>query len=102
MVTGVTADRSRKACATAPFLILHAAFSGPEEARELLEFLPKYGRFPSLMPRVWLIRLGGAGLLRLAYHVKLRLRQMAKKFLYKKPPGHPSPVPGGEKSLSRE
>lgn len=69
----------------ARFLLLNAALSEPEQTRELLGFLPQYGRFPSLLPRVWLIRLGGAGLLRFAFHGKLRLRQMVKKLLYKDP-----------------
>jgi glycosyltransferase involved in cell wall biosynthesis len=64
-------------------LLYTAAYSEPAETRELLKFLPQYGHFPSLLPVVWLIRLGGTGMLRFYYHVKWRLRQMVKKILYK-------------------
>lgn len=67
----------------ARYLIHNAAFAEPEEARELLETLPQYGSFPSLIPLVWIIRHGGAGLLRSAYRAKLHLRQLVKKMLYK-------------------
>ena len=83
--------------------VLHnAVLSGPEEARELLELFPRYGNFPSLWPLAWLIRLGGAGLLRLGYRVEFHLRQTVKKLLYKKPAGYSAPVPGSGESLSTE
>ncbi|MFZ5448837.1 MAG: glycosyltransferase family 2 protein [Thermodesulfobacteriota bacterium] len=66
------------------YLLDLAAFSNPEEAQELLKILPQYGRFPSLLPSIWLIRMGGAGLLRLSYRTKWHLRQMVKNLLYKR------------------
>lgn len=68
------------------YLLHNAALCGPDEARELLGFLPKYGSFPSLLPLAWLIRhRGGARLCRSFYRVEWRLRQMVKKLLYKGP-----------------
>jgi glycosyltransferase involved in cell wall biosynthesis len=64
-------------------LIHHAAFARPEEAREIMTFLPEYGDFPGLLPLVGVIHWGGAGMFRSAYRIKLYLRQMVKKCFYK-------------------
>jgi glycosyltransferase involved in cell wall biosynthesis len=65
-------------------LIHYAAFAKPEEARQIMTLLPAYGRFPDLLPLVWMIQWGGAGMFRSGHRVKLYLRQMVKKFFYKK------------------
>ena len=67
----------------ARYLLHNAAFAEPQGARELLEFLPRYGSYPSLRPFAWLISHGGAGIFRCQYRVMLRLRQMVKKMFYK-------------------
>ena len=67
----------------ARYLIHNATFAETREAQEILRILPQYGRFPRLLPQVWLIQHGGGELLRSVYRIKLRLRQLGKKMLYK-------------------
>jgi glycosyltransferase involved in cell wall biosynthesis len=67
-------------------LVISAAHAAePTEAREILAYLPRYGNF--IGPRVLagLVRLGGSEVIRGYLKYKLRLRQVVKQFLYKRP-----------------
>ncbi len=65
--------------------VMAAADAGPQEAEELLRFLPLFGNFFRVRLLAQLIKLGGSGLIIIYCGYKSRLRQRIKNLLYKNP-----------------
>lgn len=61
-----------------------ASYAGPDESEALLRVIQRFGNFWITRLMAQMIRMGGAGIIRFVYLHKLRLRQMAKTFFYKK------------------
>lgn len=66
-------------------LVRNAARTSPDEAKELLKFLPDYGNFISVRILAEMVRIGGSPFLRWYIKNKLWLRQRVKGLLYKDP-----------------
>lgn len=65
-------------------LVIAAAQAEPQEARQLLELLPLYGKFGEVSLLARLVRGGAAGMIRWAWQQKLKCRQAVKKLFYKR------------------
>ena len=61
-----------------------ASYAEPDESEAILRVIPRFGNFWITRLMAKMIRMGGAGIIRFIYLQQLRLRQLAKKFLYKK------------------
>ena len=66
-------------------VVLSAAKASPDEAKELLEFLPDYGNFISVRILAKMVSMGGSPFIRWYIKNKLGLRQKVKGLLYKRP-----------------
>ncbi len=65
-------------------LAFETSYAEPDESAALLRIIPRFGNFWITRLMAQMIRMGGAGIIRFIYLHKLRLRQLAKAFLYKK------------------
>ena len=65
-------------------LSFDASYAEPDESEAILRVIPRFGNFWITRVMAKMIRMGGAGIIRFIYLHQLRLRQLAKAFLYKK------------------